>query len=111
MDPRGCGKALLQPLDSLPERQAVQMHHQIKGAAAAHIAVPVDELGARDGEKSLGGVPFAPVGAMRFSPAEAKDRFQREGSELIGQLLDLHGRHESGLSLARKLTHCFMLIT
>ena len=111
LDPGGCGKALLQPLDSLPERQAVQMHDQIDGPATAHIAVPVHELGTRDGEESLGGVPFAPVVAMGFGPAEAKDRFQRDGSKLIGQFLELLERHESGVSLARKLTHCFMLIT
>ncbi len=77
-----------QPMESLLETTAVQMDHQVDGAAAAHPAVPVDEFGAVDREDSLEGMPLVWVGVIELSSREAEDRFQREGAKPVSPLAD-----------------------
>ena len=100
-----------EPLDRLFEAEVVQVDDQVDGAAAAGAAVPVHELGSGDREDTLWGVPLALIVWVGLSCAATEHRFQRNSSDLVGEVSDLPKRHGSGGSLGRKLTHCFLLMT
>src|ERR1035441_8197508 len=91
------------------------MDYQIDGPAAASAQVPVDELGAGDGENSRRSVPLVPVVAVELGAAQGQHPFQGNGPQARGPHPPLLEGHGSGSgwesSLARRLLQPFMLMT
>ena len=78
--------------------------------------MPVHELGARDRQRALFGVPFAPVAPIAHRAAGEQHGLQRHRPDRDGtpaQLVEVHAASPSppSSSLGRKLWQFFMLIT
>lgn len=85
------------------------MHDEVDGPAAAASMAPVHELGTRDGEDALSGMPLVRVTRIGLSASGSEHGSEGNGSEALGALGPVH--ESSVASLARRLTHCFMLMT
>src|ERR1035438_6720536 len=75
------------------------MDYQIDGPAAASAQVPVDELGAGDGENSRRSVPLVPVVAVELGAAQGQHPFQGNGPESQGPTPAAAGRSWFGIGL------------
>lgn len=87
----GCrmGKMAGQPLEGFVETELVQMDDQVDGAATAHPAVPIHELGAGDRQDSLRGLPLGLVERIGLGAPDPKHRGQRDGPQLISSFPNL----------------------
>ena len=91
---RDRGAVPFQPLQGLAEAQALQVHHQVDGAASPAAEVPVHELGASDREHATGGCHRARA---------AQHDGHGNDPHPVGSQAPSHGSAES---LPRKVTDC-----
>gem|GEM_PF-4355164 len=100
-------KALFQPLERAAEAYLLDMHDQIDGTAAPDTKVPVDELGAGDGENAAVRAPLGRVGGIRGGVQGCQNQGQRQGTQAIGSEVPVH----SSAIFGRMLVQSFMLKT
>jgi hypothetical protein len=65
-------KAMGEPLYGGQEAEALEMNHEIDGAAATGPSMPVEKLGGSDGEHALAGAPLRSVMRIRGGTSEEK---------------------------------------
>jgi hypothetical protein len=87
------------------------MHNQVNGAAATAAESPVHKLQAGDGKRTLDGMPFLPVVAIRTGIAHPQYSWQgnlTQRLELVAPELVSHASPLS-CSVGRMLRHLLML--
>ena len=109
-------QVLLEPAHCRAEVNVGQVHHQVDRPAATLGLVPVHELGARDRQRALFGVPFTPVVPIAYRAANQQHGLQRhrpDGGGTPTEVVEVHSASPSppSSSLGRKLWQFFMLIT
>ena len=82
-----------QPVEGIPKAEAMEVDEEIDGAATADALVPVDELGAGDGEDAPRGVPLVWVAGGELSAAGTEDVRQGDRPERVSFLADRRAVH------------------
>jgi hypothetical protein len=105
---RRSGKVMLKPRDGRWEVEIVQVHGQIDRTSPAEAPIPVHELQAGDGDRALASAPLGLVIAVALGAGFPQHGCQRQTAELAEPIPK---PHDSALSLGRRLTQFFMLMT
>lgn len=86
---------LFEPLDRRANFPAAQVHHQVDGASATLLAMPVEESDARHGQRTLPGAPLSPAAPITHRPPLGQYDVQRNRADCVGASAEVAECHRT----------------